>query len=34
MVDFYLVIMLSGAGVELLGIKRGILELADMIAVN
>jgi LAO/AO transport system kinase len=34
MVDFYLVLMLSGAGDELQGIKRGILELADMIAVN
>ncbi|MEY4512641.1 MAG: hypothetical protein RLZZ450_4763 [Pseudomonadota bacterium] len=34
MVDFYLVLMLAGAGDELQGIKRGILELADMIAVN
>jgi LAO/AO transport system kinase len=34
MVDFYLVLMLSGAGDELQGIKRGILEMADMIAVN
>jgi LAO/AO transport system kinase len=34
MVDFYLVLMLAGAGDELQGIKRGILELADLIAVN
>jgi LAO/AO transport system kinase len=34
MVDFYLVLMLSGAGDELQGIKRGILEVADMIAIN
>ena len=34
MVDFFLVLMLSGAGDELQGIKRGILELADLIAVN
>ncbi|HEX6242949.1 MAG TPA: methylmalonyl Co-A mutase-associated GTPase MeaB, partial [Polyangiales bacterium] len=34
MVDFYLVLMLAGAGDELQGIKRGILEMADMIAVN
>ena len=34
MVDFFLVLMLAGAGDELQGIKRGILELADMIAVN
>jgi LAO/AO transport system kinase len=34
MVDFYLVLMLAGAGDELQGIKRGILELADMLAVN
>ena len=34
MVDFFLVLMLSGAGDELQGIKRGVLELADMIAVN
>lgn len=34
MVDFYLVLMLPGAGDELQGIKKGILELADMIAVN
>jgi LAO/AO transport system kinase len=34
MVDFYLVLMLAGAGDELQGIKRGIIELADLIAVN
>lgn len=34
MVDFFLVLMLSGAGDELQGIKRGVLELADMIAIN
>ncbi|MFT7619603.1 MAG: LAO/AO transport system kinase [Planctomycetota bacterium] len=34
MVDFFFVLMLPGAGDELQGIKRGILELADMIAVN
>jgi LAO/AO transport system kinase len=34
MVDFFLVLMLAGAGDELQGIKRGVLELADMIAVN
>jgi LAO/AO transport system kinase len=34
MVDFYLVLLLAGAGDELQGIKRGILELADLLAVN
>jgi LAO/AO transport system kinase len=34
MVDFFLVLMLPGAGDELQGIKRGILELADLIVVN
>jgi LAO/AO transport system kinase len=34
MVDFFLVLMLAGAGDELQGIKRGILEVADLIAVN
>jgi LAO/AO transport system kinase len=32
--DFFLVLMLPGAGDELQGIKKGILEIADMIAVN
>lgn len=34
MVDFFLVLKLSGAGDELQGIKRGILEMADAIAIN
>ncbi|MGP0104394.1 methylmalonyl Co-A mutase-associated GTPase MeaB [Rhodoblastus sp.] len=34
MTDFFLVLMLPGAGDELQGIKKGVLELADMIAVN
>ena len=34
MVDFFLVLMLPGAGDELQGIKKGILEIADMIAIN
>jgi LAO/AO transport system kinase len=34
MVDCFLVLMLPGAGDELQGIKRGILELADILAVN
>jgi len=34
MVDFFLVLLVAGAGDELQGIKRGILELADMLAVN
>jgi LAO/AO transport system kinase len=34
MVDFFLVLMLAGAGDELQGIKRGVLELADAIVVN
>jgi len=34
MVDFFLVLMLAGAGDELQGIKKGILELADAIVIN
>ena len=34
MVDFFLVLMLAGAGDELQGIKRGVLELADALAIN
>ena len=34
MVDFFLCLMLPGAGDELQGIKKGVLEIADMIAVN
>jgi LAO/AO transport system kinase len=32
--DFFLVLMLPNAGDELQGIKKGIIELADMLAVN
>jgi LAO/AO transport system kinase len=34
MVDMFCVLMLPGAGDELQGIKKGILELADLVAVN
>ncbi len=34
MVDFFLVLMLPGAGDALQGIKKGVLERADLIAVN
>ncbi|MGI9550774.1 MAG: methylmalonyl Co-A mutase-associated GTPase MeaB [Aurantibacter sp.] len=34
MVDFFLVLKLSGAGDELQGIKRGILEMADAVIIN
>lgn len=34
MVDFFLLIMLTGAGDELQGMKKGIMELADAIVVN
>ena len=34
MVDFFLVLMLAGAGDELQAIKKGVLELADAIAIN
>lgn len=34
MVDFFLVLMLAGAGDELQGIKRGILELADAVVIT
>jgi LAO/AO transport system kinase len=34
MVDFFLLLMLSGAGDELQGIKRGIMEMADAIIIN
>jgi LAO/AO transport system kinase len=34
MVDAFLVLLTAGAGDELQGIKRGILELADVVAVN
>jgi LAO/AO transport system kinase len=34
MVDFFLLLMLAGAGDELQGIKRGITEMADLIAIT
>jgi LAO/AO transport system kinase len=34
MTDFFLLLLLPGAGDELQGIKRGIVEMADLIAVN
>jgi len=34
MVDFFLLLMLAGAGDELQGIKRGIMEMADILVIN
>ncbi|MBR0304851.1 MAG: methylmalonyl Co-A mutase-associated GTPase MeaB [Bacteroidales bacterium] len=34
MVDFFLLLMLAGAGDELQGIKRGIMEMADGLVIN
>jgi LAO/AO transport system kinase len=34
MTDFFLALMLPGAGDELQGLKKGVVELADMIAIN
>jgi LAO/AO transport system kinase len=34
MVDFFLLLMLAGAGDELQGIKRGIMEMADMLVIT
>jgi LAO/AO transport system kinase len=34
MTDFFLLLMVAGAGDELQGLKKGVVELADMIAVN
>lgn len=34
MVDFFLLLILAGAGDELQGIKRGIMEMADMLAIT
>jgi LAO/AO transport system kinase len=34
MVDFFLLLMLAGAGDELQGVKRGIMELAQMVFIN
>src|SRR5699024_10193530 len=34
MVDFFLLLLLAGAGDELQGIKRGIVEMADLLVIN
>ncbi len=34
LVDFFLLLMLAGAGDELQGIKRGIMEMADLLVIN
>jgi len=34
MVDFFMVLMIAGAGDEIQGIKKGVLELADAVVVN
>ncbi len=34
MTDFFLLLMIAGAGDELQGIKRGIMEMADAVAIN
>jgi LAO/AO transport system kinase len=34
MTDFFLVLMLAGAGDELQGLKKGVIEIADMLAIN
>lgn len=34
MVDFFLLVMIAGAGDELQGIKRGVIEIADALLVN
>ncbi len=34
MVDFFLLVMISGAGDELQGIKKGVIEIADALVVN
>lgn len=34
MVDFFLLLMLAGAGDELQGIKKGIMEMADAVVIN
>ena len=34
MVDFFILVTLAGAGDELQGIKRGVMELVDLVAVN
>lgn len=34
MVDFFVLVLLPGAGDELQGIKRGVMELADLVVIN
>jgi LAO/AO transport system kinase len=34
MVDFFMLVLIAGAGDELQGIKKGVIELADLIVVN
>jgi LAO/AO transport system kinase len=34
MVDFFLLLMLAGAGDELQGMKRGVMEMADIVVIN
>lgn len=34
MVDFFLLLMISGAGDELQGMKRGVMEMADAVVIN
>jgi LAO/AO transport system kinase len=34
MVDFFLLVLITGAGDELQGIKKGVMEIADAIAIN
>ncbi|HLV37054.1 MAG TPA: methylmalonyl Co-A mutase-associated GTPase MeaB, partial [Spirillospora sp.] len=34
MVDFFLLVLITGAGDELQGIKRGIMEIADAVVIN
>jgi LAO/AO transport system kinase len=34
MVDFFLVLMIAGAGAEMQGIKKGVIELADALVIN
>lgn len=34
MVDFFLVLLLAGGGDDLQGIKKGVIEIADMVAIN
>jgi LAO/AO transport system kinase len=34
MVDFFLLVLIAGAGDELQGMKRGVMELADAVAIN